>query len=511
MHIEHVDCRGGQVCIRVRPRQTAAVCRRCGVVSARVHSQYERTLTDATIAGRRVVVLVRVRRFFCDAAGCRVRTFVEQVDGVTRRYARRTPLVRSVLETIGLALGGRAGARMAARLGVGASRDTLLRLVRALPDPDPGQLRVLGVDDFALRRGHVYGTVLVNLGTHRPVDLLADRDAETLERWLRKHPGIEVICRDRAGAYAEGARAGAPNAVQVADRWHLWHNLAEAVQKTVVARHADLAEPDPDAGDEAAPTPAAATVATQTRLEARTRQRHAAVQQLLGEGLSISAICRALRLDPKTVQRFARARNVDELLVKTRNRGSLLDAFKPYLHQRFNTGHTDAAQLTQEITAMGYRGSDKTVRRYLHPFRAAHAAPPPKPVPPTVRTVTGWLTRRPQDLTEPQTLRLKAILARSPILQTTHDLVRDFAEILTHRQGHDLDAWMDQVDTQGPPPLRSFVTGLRNDLAAVTAGLTLSYSSGPVEGTVNRIKMLKRQMYGRAGLDLLRTRVLLNC
>ncbi len=286
------------------------------------------------------------------------------------------------------------------------------------------------------------------------VDLLPDREADTLADWLRAHPGVEVICRDRSGAYAEGARAGAPDAIQVADRWHLWHNLAEAVEKTVIACRHDLAEPEPDLTVE--PEPAAAApvgcAPAENRLMTRTRERYAAVQQLLGEGMSISAICRTQRLDRKTVQRFARAATVDELLVKARNRGSLLDPFKPYLNQRFNAGHTDAARLTEEITAMGYRGSDKTVRRYLHPFRATMIAPPAKPVPPTVRKVTGWLTRRPEDLTESQTLRLKNILARSPVLQSTYDLVRGFAEILTNRRGHRLDKWIDQVDT--PPDRR---------------------------------------------------------
>ncbi len=444
---------------------------------------------------------------------------MEQVEGLTTRHARRTPLLRMMLEAIGLALAGRAGARMAAQLGARASRDTLLRLVRALPDPQPGPLTVVGVDDFALRRGHVYGTVLVDLDTHRPVDLLGDREADTLASWLRQHPGIEVICRDRSGAYAEGARAGAPDAVQVADRWHLWHNLAEAVEKTVIAYRGDLAEPEPeaDAADPSVPTPptpssdstSADSTPVDSRLVTRTRERYAAVQHLLVEGRSISAICRTLRLDRKTVQRFARAETVDELLAKAGNRGSLLDRFKPYLHERFNAGRTDAARFTEEITAMGYRGSDKTVRRYLHPFRATLTAPPAKPVPPTVRSVTSWLTRRPDDLTESQTLRLKNILARSPVLQTTYDLVRSFAIILTQRHGHELPAWMSQVEQTGAAALRSFVAGLRTDLDAVTAGLTLPWSSGAVEGTVNRIKTLKRQMYGRARLDLLRKRVLL--
>jgi len=398
---------------------------------------------------------LQVRRFFCDTVDCPVRTFVEQVDGLTSRYARRTPLLRAMLEAIGLALAGRAGARMVGRLGIAASRSTMLRLVRALPDPQPGPLIVVGVDDFALRRGHVYGTVLIDLHTHRPIDLLPDREADTLAGWLREHPGIQVICRDRSGAYAEGARAGAPDAVQVADRWHLWHNLAEAVEKTVIAHRGDLVEPGPDTTDAPEPPPQTAgeNAPAENRLMTRTRERYAAVQLLLHEGMPLSAICRTLRLDRKTVQRFARAAGVDELLAKARNRGSLLDAFKPYLHERFNSGRTDAARLTEEITAMGYRGSDKTVRRYLQPFRATLTAPPAKPVPPTVRKVTSWLTRRPEDLTERQTLRLKNILARSPALQTTHDLVRGFATILTQRRGHHLADWIHRVDAEGPPAL----------------------------------------------------------
>jgi transposase len=522
--VERVDCRPDLVDLRVHARQEAGVCARCGGVATRVHSRYERTLADAPMAGRRVSIRLHVRRFFCPTTDCPIRTFVEQVEGLTTRHARRTPLLRGMLEAIGLALVGRAGARMAAQLGAQVSRDTLLRLVRALPDPPPRPLTVVGVDDFALRRGHVYGTVLVDIVTRRPVDLLGDREADTLADWLRQHPGVEVICRDRSGAYAEGARVGAPDAVQVADRWHLWHNLAEAVEKTVIAHRDDLTEPEPNADLADPPVPApptpssdstsadrasAGSTPVESRLMTRTRERYVAVQQLLREGMSLSAICRTLRLDRKTVQRFARAETVDELLAKARNRGSLLDRFKPYLHERFNAGCTDAARLTEEITAMGYRGSDKTVRRYLHPFRATLTAPPARPVPPTVRTVTSWLTGRPEDLTESQTLRLKNILARSPTLQATYDLVRGFAIILTQRNGHELSAWMSHVEQAGSAALRSFVAGLRTDLDAVTAGLTLPYSSGPVEGTVNRIKMLKRQTYGRARLDLLRKRVLL--
>jgi transposase len=216
----------------------------------------------------------------------------------------------------------------------------------------------------------------------------------------------------------------------------------------------------------------------------RTRERHAAVQEQLAAGASISAIGRTLSLNRRTVRRFARAADVDQLLGKARSRGSLLDPFKPYLHERFNAGHTDAAALTDEIKALGYRGSDKTVRRYLQPFRETRTAPPAVPIPPTIRQVTGSLTRHPDSLNADDRMQLKQILVRSPELAATHRQVHDFAEIMTNR-GHRLPAWMGEVDQHGEPALRSFVTGLRSDPDAVTNGLTLPYSSGPVEGAVN--------------------------
>ncbi|MDV6278327.1 ISL3 family transposase [Rhodococcus erythropolis] len=515
---------GGGVRIQASPLSNSASCPRCDVSSRRVHSRYERTLADAAIGNQPSLLVLQVRRFICANIDCSRATFVEQVEGLTSRYERRTLLLllRKIVEKIALALAGRAGSRLASALGIYVGRSTLLRLVRALPDPPTTTVEVLGVDDFALRRRHRYGTVLIDMDTHRPVDVLGDRRADTVAEWLRAHPGTEVICRDRAGAYAEAARAGAPDAIEVADRWHLWHNLAESVEKTVAAHHYCLKK-EP----ESAPEPTIERTASEqlkrvaeqvhtTRQEGsilaiRTKNRFQAVATLKNEGMGIRTVARQLGLARETVRRFYYANSVEELLGAPRaGWPTMLDEFAEYLHERFNDGHASAAALYEELRALGYRGSYSSVRDYLRPFHRIGAAAPSRPKVPKVRRITSWILRHPDSLTDDEQIRLKQVLTSCPHLEAAAGYVTSFAEMLTERLGTQLNSWMSAVSADDLPHLHRFVRGLDTDHAAVLNGLTLPYSSGAVEGHVNRIKMLKRQMYGRAGFDLLRKRILLS-
>jgi transposase len=487
-------------------------------VSGRVHSRYQRRLLDTAAGGREVVICLTVRRFFCPDQGCGKATFAEQVGGLTSRHARRTPEADRMLTAVALALGGRAGARLSGRLAADVSRMTLLRLISALPDPAAGTgPRVLGVDEFALRRGRRYGTLLVDVETRRPVDVLDDRSADSFAAWLQAHPGAEVICRDRAGCYSEGGTRGAPDAVQVADRWHLWHNLAEAVERAV-ARHREHlaaavpAPPEPAAADGEMPgQPEIPDVPRSDRVAVRTRRRHADVHRLRAADRTFSEIAAELGVTRNTVRRFARAVGPEELLVRdgTGRKASALDGYEPYLRERWNSGCTNAAVLHQEIRDRGYPGSVRSVRRHLAGYRGTRTAPERPPAPPKTRAVTSWIMTRPGSLDPGDQASLDAILASSPELAAVAAHVREFAQIMAGRRGRDLEQWMKSAIATGEPALKSFVTGLRADQDAVTAGLTLPWSSGSVEGNVNRIKMLKRQMYGRAGPDLLRLRVLL--
>jgi transposase len=510
--VEEIAVAAGLLLVLARARAAAGTCPLCGTESGRVHSRYERRLADAAIGGRQVEIHLEVRRFFCPAPGCRCKTFAEQVDGLTTRYARRTPLLAGMLGRIAAALAGRAGSRLASGLGVPASRQVLLRLVMATPDPDAASPRVLGVDDFATRRGQHYGTLLIDCETGAPLDLIEGRDAQPLADWLAAHPAVEIICRDRAGAYAEGARTGAPDAVQVADRFHLWQNLAKAVEKCVAAHRACLAEPPPAPQEQslALPEPEPAGQPDPAgKYAERTRRHHALVHQLRAEGRGLREIARHLGWGLHTVQRLDRAATWQEL-ADGRWKGprpSKLDPFKPYLDQHAGGGHGSIRRLFLEIRALGYDGSYPVVRDYL--VRHGPARKPLPPAPPTVRDVTNWLTRRPDTLTEDEKPRLQAILDRCPELQAASGQVRAFATMITELTGQDLPQWMAAARDAALPGIASFAKGLEQDLDAVTNGLTMPWSSGPVEGRVNHIKMIKRQMFGRAGLPLLRKRVLL--
>ena len=468
LDVEQVVDGGDGLRIRARTRTAQAVCPQCTAVCGRAHAGHERRLHDGVLGGRPVVIHLVVRRFICANADCQTVTFTEQVPGLTLPYRRRTVALLGVLEHIAVALAGRAGARLAGLLGIVVHPSTLIRLIRALPDAElTSAPEILGVDDFALRRSRRYGTIIVDMATGKAIDVLDTRDAEPFTRWLSEHPGARVIGRDRAGAYAAAARDGSPDAVQCADRWHLWHNLAEHVERAVTRHHGCLKkavagaslDPPPDEappasrplaavdGDQAAAEPESALVT-------RIRERYATVQALQADGRGLRDIARELNPDRKTVRRLAQASSADDLAARTVDRDTLLDTHKPYLHQRWNQGCREVAVLHAELQQRGYRGSSRTLYRYLQPLRAQdHQIPAPvKPEPPKIRHVTTWLLRRPEDLDDAEQATLAGIRGICPDLDRLGKHITGFAKMMVHRTGADtLDPWLTDVENDTLP------------------------------------------------------------
>jgi transposase len=501
--IDEVVNDGARLQVRARTTLSEAACPRCATTSSRVHAWHVRRLTDLPAAGRAVLVELRVRRLVCQNTQCPQRTFREQVGQLAVRCARRTLRLTSTIGRLAVVLAGRAGAAVLAGLGVSVSRSTMLRALMALPIPQEPVPRVLSVDDVALRRGRRYMTVVIDAVTHRRVDVLADRKAATLTAWLREHPGAEIVCRDGSAAYAEAIRQGAPQAVQVSDRWHLWHGLAGAVEKAVIA-HSGCWRPDPSTRP--ARTAAASRGSAPVRaLDERTRARHGAVHELLGQGVGLLECARRLGLSLNTVKRYARADTAEQLLRPPRYGTTLVDPYRDHLRRRLAAEPDVAAtRLMSEIRELGYTGSANLLVRYLNQGRADTGRTPPPP-----RRLVSWIMTRSADLPPHEQRHLDDLLATCPHLTTLVERVREFARLLTARLGGELDGWMSAVEASDLPALHAFVRGLRKDLPAVVAGLTLPYSNGPIEGTNTKVKLLKRQMYGRAGFDLLRKRILL--
>ncbi|WP_218130523.1 transposase [Lentzea jiangxiensis] len=293
----------------------------------------------------------------------------------------------------------------------------LLGLVHALPDPEAGTVAVLGVDDFAIARGRKYATVLIDAVTHRRVDVLPDRKAATLAAWLREHPGVEVVCRDGSAAYAEAIRQAAPHAVQASDRWHLWHNLAAAVEKTVISHSACWNTTSSPAG---------------SALAARTRERFAAVHDLLAEGAGLLECARRLGWALNTVKRYARAKRVEELLRPPRYGACLVDSHRDLVRQRL-AEKVPVTRILAEIREHGYTGSANLLVRYINQGRAD-----PERIVPSPRRLVSWLMSRPADLPDHTRRHLDDLLSACPEMTTLASRAREFAAILTGRRGEDL-------------------------------------------------------------------------
>lgn len=528
LELERLVVARRHVTLFVATTGSGAKCPACSRYSKQVHSRYARTVADLPWHDVPVTLRIRIRRFFCNNSSCERVIFAERLPEVAA-YARKTDRLQEALRLIGLALGGRAGARLAKELGLVASPDTLLRRVRRTPVPDVGEVRVLGVDDWARRKGFAYGTILVDLERRKPIELLPDRQASTLADWLRTHPSIEFIGRDRAGSYADGACEGAPRAVQVADRWHLLKNLSEAVERFMGSHHHLVRQAAKNVAEmqlidhwlDTGGSVAMLSSRDEGEKLARRQTRYACYLEVIGlhnRGLSERNIARALSINRATVRKFIHAESFPERALK-RSYGSILDSYLPYIHRRWAEGCDNALQLWREIKEKGYGGKAAMVRRYTRRLRATLAQLTPEQrtqflvarttfKAPSSKRAGWWLVKQAEDLSDEQQAFVWQLCCLCPTAKKVRRMAQEFREVVAGRQAEAFERWLDAASCSEVNELEGFARGLSQDYEAVKAALTYEWSSGQVEGQINRLKIIKRQMYGRANLDLLKARFL---
>ncbi len=539
--------------VLVRSTMPTSCCPLCGASSDFIHSQYQRRVADVPCGGRAIQLRLTVRRFSCHNSSCDRAIFVERLPHLVQPWAQMTKRLREALCLLGFASCAQMAARLAPQLGLKGSASTVLRLQRTVPEASPEPFTKIGLDDFAFRRGRTYGTIIVDLETHRLIEVLPDRTVETVSTWLAAHPEIEVISRDRASDYATAATLGAPQATQICDRWHLVKNLSEYVMTFLARMRAQVrsasqkaarSEDDMEPSHNSSPHPETETVveplqevprarkktALELAAEARKAQRLDQYQQVLTlyeQGFSPSQISPRVGISDRTVRQWL----VHGIETRPRRRKpSPLDAYASYLRRRWEEGEQNGLRLLKELRAQGYTGSERALYRYLKRWKPAASSPTPAPPcplpqpPPRKTKKTApppgpfdscqakqavWLyMRAPEKLTPTEKEQLAFLKTVHPSLETAYDLVQAFLKMMHEQQGEQLDGWLEEISQGHISELIRFGKGIERDKAPVQAALSRPESNGVVEGHVHRLKLIKRQGYGRASFALLRKRVL---
>jgi transposase len=435
-----------------------------------------------------------------------------------RPASRLTIRLRETLQSIGFALNGEGGARLSCRLGMPISSTTLLRSLHLVPTPPVGKVRVVGLDDFAWRRGQRYGTIIIDQERHVVLDVLPERNPESVQQWLESHPEVEYVSRDRGGTYVDGATWGAPQATQIADRWHLLANLGDAVEDFLIRTRIRLVEaPALEPTLERPLTTYSVTPARQGKSQARLLQKwklYQRVQELHEQGIGMLKIAKELGLARNTVRKYLRQAPDPPLPTPGPLRESQLAQYEDYILKRWKQGERNAAQLFREVSGLGYQGANTTVRTYVRYLRTstldgsvprnrrerAQATSP--------RALRWLLTKPREDLDTEDQARLDQLLKLSPDVCRIHALLHTFLDMVRARKPEQLRPWMQEAVKSGITELKSFVGGIERDYDAVKAALCFPWNQGQTEGFVNKLKTAKRMMYGRAGFALLRQRLL---
>ena len=499
--VDAVQMVADRVQILLRSRRPWGICPSCGSRSRRVQSRYRRRPADLPLGGRRVELSILTRRFWCDGVLCGRRIFCERFDdSVLARYSRRTQRLETIVHHLGLALGGRPAASFADRLMIPVSKDTLLRVVRRRVTAHDDTLTVIGIDDFAFRRGQTYGTIVCDLERRRPVVLLPDRALNTSRAWLAEHPTISVVARDRGGGYGEAIARGLPNAEQVADRWHLMENSSRAFLDAVGKSMRQIRQ----AVGSNIVDPKLLTYAERLQYEGylRRQETNEAIKELSKKGTSIRQIVRQTGHSRKVVRDVLRGQRFDVF----RTRPSSLDSWLPWLNTRWDEGARNASALWREMLVQGFPGQRGVVSQWAQRRRLAEKANQSGLArTPSARVIARLLTTARDDLAKSEAILVAAIEVNVPELVVARTTIGEFQSMIRSKTATKLEDWLQAAKLS---LVTSFANGVERDLAAVRNAIISPWSNGQTEGQITRLKLVKRQMYGRAKLDLLQARLI---
>jgi transposase len=519
--LEQMRGEGDNLILNLIRTQIKAECPKCGVESFHIHSRYIRIIKDLPCFGLSVYLHIRTRRFFCLNLGCKQQIFCERLSELVVSRGRFSLRLNQIISFIGLANGGLMGSRLASKLSISVSHDTLLRRIRSHKCPSDIKVKHLGIDHWAIRKGQRYGTIMVDLERHCVIDLLSGRDSQTVIEWLKQHPEIEIISRDRGNNYIEASSKGAPQAIQVADRFHLLMNLTDTVDRFLKCRNRIMKEAmdainaqssksqvvELESGSEVINVPA--LLSTQpTKIDLR-YERYEQVRAMHKQGAGIQTIAKYFCMHRRTVRLFINAQTFPQR-AKPLKRPSKLDKHAQYLKKRWGEGCHSPYKLWKELKAQGYIIGRSTLSRYMMKYRKDlpfYKLKPQSPIPSTRHT--AWLFgQSPKDLKPDQEIFITKLCEISPEVNLVYKLAQSFSEMVRARNSSLLHQWLDDAKKSEIQELSNFANGLRKEISSIESALSLPISNGPVEGQVNRLKLLKRQMYGRANLDLLRQRVI---